>query len=210
MRRFGDRPRLASSPPRAVIPVPRHGNPCPLRTDRPLRLDPRRDTRRSPCPRPASSPPRAVIPVPRHGNPCPLRTDRPQRLDLATPPAAPTAPVRASSPVGEDEVGQPRALGPRGDPRCDIRPSPERLPTPTMPVEACPEPVEGAPRPGALARRAAARFTSKCRKMSQNVALFQPSTRKPLQSTSEKPHVLGPFPAILAHFRSIPAFGSHA
>ena len=59
--------------------------------------------------------------------------------------------------------------------------------------------------PGAGALACQPRFTSKCRKMSQNVALFRPSTRKPLQFTSEKPHDLGPFPAILAHFRSFPS-----
>ena len=45
--------------------------------------------------------------------------------------------------------------------------------------------------------------------MSQNVALFRPSTRKLAQVTSGKSHDLDRFPAILAHFRSFPAFGSH-
>ena len=50
-----------------------------------------------------------------------------------------------------------------------------------------------------------ARFTSKCRKMSQNVALFHTPTRRMPHFTSKKPHDLGPFPAISAHFRSIPS-----
>ena len=53
--------------------------------------------------------PRAVIPVPRHGNPCPC------------------------SPAAHE-------------PRRDTRPSHQRPYPPTMPVEACPEPVEGDPR----------------------------------------------------------------
>ena len=56
----------------------------------------------------------------------------------------------------------------------------------------------------ALAGRGSpARFTSKCRKMSQNVALFHTPTRRMPHFTSKKPHDLGPFPTISAHFRSI-------
>ncbi len=96
---------------------------------------------------------------------------------------------------------------------CTHSPRPRHQPLPPMPpiplsclsrpVEARPEPVEG--RPETLWRRrpvSVGPFTSKCRKMSQNVALFHPSTRKPLQFTSGESHVLGRFPAILAHFRS--------
>ena len=46
------------------------------------------------------------------------------------------------------------------------------------------------------------RFTSKCRKMSQNVALFHTPTRRMTHFTSKKPHVFGQKPAILAHSRS--------
>ena len=72
-----------------------------------------------------------------------------------------------------------------------------------VPLSCSSRPVE-APRrrrPGPLAR-----FTSKCRKMSQNVALFQTPTRRMPHFTSKKPHVFGRNPAILAnsaHFVSI-------
>ena len=62
---------------------------------------------------------------------------------------------------------------------CDTRPSRQRPYPPTMPVEACPEPVEGHPRNTRRWRPGpSARFTSKCRKMSQNVALFHTPTRR--------------------------------
>ncbi len=71
------------------------------------------------------------------------------------------------------------ALRLRASPRRDIRPSPQRPQLPIMPVEACPEPVEGGlPKHPALVPGPPARFTSKCRKMSQNVALFRSPTRK--------------------------------
>ena len=41
--------------------------------------------------------------------------------------------------------------------------------------------------------------------MSQNVALFRTPTRRMPHFTSKKPYDLGPFPAISAHFRSIPS-----
>ena len=105
--------------------------------------------------------------------------------------------------------------------RCprDIRPSPQCLPTPTMPVEACPEPVEACPEPveGGLRDSAhwragpPARFTSKCRKSRRMSHYFNP----PLVSleiyewkTSHFGPIsghFGPFPAILANFRSIPS-----
>ena len=72
-----------------------------------------------------------------------------------------------------------------------------------VPLSCSSRPVE-APwrrRPGPLAR-----FTSKCRKMSQNVALFHTPTRRMPHFTSKKPHVFGRNPAILtnsAHFVSI-------
>ena len=52
-----------------------------------------------------------------------------------------------------------------------------------------------------------ARFTSECRKMSQNVALFHTPTRRMPHFTSKKPHVFGRNPAILAQFRSFSLSG---
>ena len=66
-----------------------------------------------------------------------------------------------------------RDLAPRRDP-------PPRHPPissmPLSPYHACPEPLEGSPpNPGVVRPGSPARFTSKCRKMSQNVALFHTS-----------------------------------
>ncbi len=219
---------LAGGPPTAAGPSPRHP-PLPPPVRPPPRLAPS-----FPCsdtgihapygrtahhgwtlattpaapPAPVRPPPRLApsFPCPDTGIHAPCGRTAHHGWTLAATPAAPPAPVRPPPPRGGLRWGQPRALGPRGDPRCDIRPSPQPLPTPTMAVEACPEPVEEGPRDPAQWRPAPpARFTSECRKMSQNVALFRPSTRKPPTLTSEKPHVLGPFPAILANFRSIPS-----
>ncbi len=94
-------------------------------------------------------------------------------------------------------------------------PPPNAPPTPTMLVGPCPEPVGacrslskgGRLKPHALAPGRPARFTSKCRKMSQNVALFHTPTRRMSHFTSKKPHVFGRNPAILAHFRSFSLSG---
>ena len=142
----------------------------------------------------------------RHGNPRPLATG-PPTTPLCRPSAplpsfscpdtgthapgdrtADYAPTSPPSVILVPRHGNPRL--PRPDRRhymCEPRPRHQPLPpTPPTPltcslrpVEACPEPVEGRPET-TWRRRAAApsRFTSKCRKMSQNVALFRPSTRK--------------------------------
>ena len=90
-------------------------------------------------------------------------------------------------------------------PHRDTRPFPQCPYPPTMPVLNL---SKGPPQtPASCAPGVPARSTSKCRKMSQNVALFRPSTRSPLQFTSGESHDLARFPAILAHFRSFPAFG---
>ena len=88
-------------------------------------------------------------------------------------------------------------------PDAPTAPSPAMPNPPTKPVLS---PSKGTPNARAPARRPASRFTSKCRKMSQNVALFHTPTRRMAYFTSKKPHVFSPFPAILAHFRSFPAF----
>ena len=66
-----------------------------------------------------------------------------------------------------------RDLAPQRDPHRDTRPFPQCPYPPTMPVlnlSKGPPPNPGVVRPGSPAR-----FTSKCRKMSQNVALFHTS-----------------------------------
>ena len=66
-----------------------------------------------------------------------------------------------------------------------------------------PEPVEGGHWHG-LARRALARFTSKCRKMSQNVALFRPPLVNPCNLRVENLTIWAdsrPFSPISVHFR---------
>ena len=78
-------------------------------------------------------------------------------------------------------------------------------PTPPPPYHACRTPPEITWRWRA---GSAPRFTSKCRKMSQNVARFHTPTRRMAHFTSKKPHVFCRNPAIWAHFRSI--FGMRA
>ena len=161
-----------------------------------------------------------VILVRRHGNPRPSRRDLPLPSGLLhhggrneeggtntcrdTEPAPPSGAQPSSFSCADTGIHAPsrRDLAPRRDP-------PPRHPPissmPLSPYHACPEPLEGSPQnPGVVRAGPSARFTSKCRKMSQNVALFHPSTRKPLQFTSGGSHALVQFPAILAHFRSFP------
>ena len=97
-------------------------------------------------------------------------------------------------------------------PATPTAPSPGTLSPPTMPVWELSKPAlspskpvlspsKGGPR--TPARRPAAppaRFTSKCRKMTQNVALFHTPTRRMSYFTSKKPHVFSPFSVILAIF----------
>ena len=87
-------------------------------------------------------------------------------------------------------------------PRYDIRPSPRCPYPPTIPVVA----LSNAPRnPASWRRGAPARFTSKCRKMSQNVALFHTPTRRMAYFTSKKPHVFDQNRAFWARFCSFSA-----
>ena len=102
-----------------------------------------------------------------------------------------------------------RALEPRHAPAAPAAPSANTPSPPTMPVWEPSKPVlspsKGARRPRTPARWPAdppARFTSKCRKMSQNVALFHTPTRRMARFTSKKPHVFSRFSVIWAHFRS--------
>ena len=59
--------------------------------------------------------------------------------------------------------------------------------------------------PASWRRGAPARFTSKCRKMSQNVALFHTPTRRMAHFTSKKPHVFDQNRAFWARFCSFSA-----
>ena len=183
--------------PPSVILVLDTGTHAPWRPDRRLRPS-------------AAPPPPSVILVPRHGNPRPLATEPPTTPLRPPPPSVILVPRH-----GNPRLPRPDRRHYMCEPRPRHQPLPPTPPTPLTcslrPVEACPEPVEGRPethlapaRPGPSAR-----FTSKCRKMSQNVALFRPSTRKLAQVTSGKSHDLDRFPAILAHFRSFPASGNH-
>ena len=82
-RRLGRPPRRSwrQARAKAVIPVPRHGNPCPLRTDRPPRRDPRHDTRRRLVSSPLRRGPRRDIrPSPRRAFSC--------AMEAIDPPAA--------------------------------------------------------------------------------------------------------------------------
>ena len=99
--------------------------------------------------------------------------------------------------------GNPRSLAAR--PPTTERETPAATPAPppnaSQPLPcllSAPE-TTGLPRPAPPAR-----FTSKCRKMSQNVALFHTPTRRMAHFTSKKPHVFGQNRAILAISRSIP------
>ena len=95
------------------------------------------------------------------------------------------------------------------------RPLAERPPTMPLAPAATPAPppnalqplpcLLSAPETTDLPRPAPpARSTSKCRKMSQNVALFHTPTRRMSDFTSKKPHVFGQNRAVLAISRSIP------
>ena len=93
-----------------------------------------------------------------------------------------------------------RDLAPQRDP-------PPRHPPissmPLSPYHACPEPLEGSPpNPGVVRPGSPARFTSKCRKMSQNVALFHTSAPRLRNLRVKNLTFLVQKPAILANFRS--------
>ena len=120
----------------------------------------------------------------------------------------------ASSPQGRIEEGPP---APRRHAPSATTPAPppntlQPLPCLSAPVLSLSKPVlslskGGRLKPHALAPGRPARFTSKCRKMSQNVALFHTPTRRMSHFTSKKPHVFGRNPAILAQFRSFSLSG---
>ena len=98
--------------------------------------------------------------------------------------------------------GNPRPLAER-PPTMPLAPAatPTPPPNPSQPLPcllSAPE-TTGLPRPALPPR-----LTSKCRKMSQNVALFHTPTRRMSDFTSKKPHVFGQNRAILAISRSIP------
>ena len=131
-------------------------------------------------------PPSGLLPASRRHSRAPTRESMP----LADGPPTTAGPSPRHPPLppppsgllprgGGLRWGQPRALGPRGDPSATSAPPPNASqPLPCL-LKPAPEPVEGGLRDSVHWRTGPPpRFTSKCRKMSQNVALFQPSTRK--------------------------------
>ncbi len=93
------------------------------------------------------------------------------------------------------QASHPQACEEIRPPRRDIRRFPQTPPPLSLSWSPSVPPATGKP---------SARFTSKCRKMSQNVALFHTPTRRMTHFTSKKPHVFGQNPAILPHSRSFP------
>ena len=124
--------------PRAVIPVPRHGNPSPFPHGPPTRARP------SPRHPPLQPPPFGLLPTSRRHSRAPTRESMPLPARIAHYGEAPGA---TSAPPSNAPISLPCLLK---DPRNTRR-----------------------WRPGPSAR-----FTSKCRKMSQNVALFHTPTRR--------------------------------
>ena len=140
---IGASPRHARAPTRASIPHPRR--------------------------RLASAPPRTVIPVRRHGNPCPLLS------------GCARAPCATSAPPPNASIALPCLLKPVLSPsKGGFRNTRRSRPGPPAP------------------------FTSKCRKMSQNVALFRSPTRKLCNLRVKNLTFLAetwPFWPISVHFR---------
>ena len=133
--------------------------------------------------------------------PSPSRRSRARHGNPPAPTPSFSCSTRESTPLADETAAAPPSSAPP--------------PTPTTPLPCLLKPAlspsKGAPETTWCRRAAApARFTSKCREMSQNVPLFRPSTRKPMQFTSGESHVLGRFPAISAHFCSFLIQPPHA